>query len=215
VLVLPGLVADDTSTIPLRAFVGQLGYAVSGWDLGRNIGPTPRIVKSMRDRLARLAREHGARVTVIGWSLGGIYARELARELPEFVRQVITLGSPFRLTHPDQSHAYGLFERYTDLHIDPADLPPPEAERPPLPVPATAVYSKLDGIVAWQSCIDGTGPSHENVAVYSSHLGLGYNPSVMWVISDRLAQPEGEWAPFRPPGFAKLLFPRAESVGAA
>lgn len=215
VLVLPGLIADDASTLALRVYLRQLGYSVSGWDLGRNIGPTPEIVDGMRSRLSELHEEHRRKVSVIGWSLGGIYARELARESPDAVRQVITLGSPYRLSHPDQSYAYRVFERYSHLHIDPSDLPPPEAKRPPLPVPSTSVYSRLDGIVAWRACIEVAGDGHENVAVYSSHLGLGYNPAVMWVVADRLARAEGDLAPFKPPSVVRLLFPRPDKAPAA
>src|SRR5246127_5461112 len=103
VLVLPGLMAADDSTWPLRRILRRLGYRVHGWRLGRNLGPTAVAVTGMRDRLDDLHSRYDARVTLIGWSLGGIYARALARNFPSMVRTVITLGSPFRLTH--HSHA--------------------------------------------------------------------------------------------------------------
>ena len=105
VLVLPGLLADDVSTRTLRAVLRRLGYDVHGWGLGRNIGPTAACVTGMRDLLDHLADKHGKPVTLIGWSLGGIFARDLARRTPDSVRQVVTLGSPFRLARNSQSRA--------------------------------------------------------------------------------------------------------------
>lgn len=207
VLVLPGFYGDDLSTLLLRRFLRSRGYWTHGWRLGRNIGPTPEVVEGLGRRLDEVVQRHGRAASVIGWSLGGIYARELARRSPDAVRTVITLGAPFRLSHPNQTRAYRRFQRYSHLHVAKGALPPPEATRPPLPVPSTAVYSRLDGIVAWQACVDVPGPIWENVAVHGSHLGLGHNPSVLWVIADRLAQPEGEWHPFRAPSHVRHLYP--------
>ncbi|MGZ4210206.1 MAG: esterase/lipase family protein [Actinomycetota bacterium] len=208
VLVLPGLLAGDRSTMPLRHYLIGLGYHVHGWRLGRNVGPTPATVKGLQDRLSALSDRHQKRITLIGWSLGGIFARELARRSADSVRMVVTMGTPFRLTHYGQTRATRTYERLSRLHIDPSSLPPPEHARPPMPT--TSIYSKLDGIVSWKACIDDVGPTSENVAVYSSHLGLGHNPTVLWVVADRLAQPEGAWRAFRPPIFARPLFPRQD-----
>ncbi len=207
VLVLPGLYGDDLSTLLLRRYLRGKGYWTHGWRLGRNIGPTPEVVEGLGQRLDAVVDRHGRPASIIGWSLGGVYARELARRSPEAVRQVITLSAPFRLSHPNQTRAYGRFKRYSHLHIPADQLPPPEAARPPLPVPSTAVYSRLDGIVAWQACVDVPGAIWENVAVHGSHLGLAHNPSVLWVIADRLAQPEGDWRPFRAPSRLRHLYP--------
>ncbi len=106
VFVLPGLLAGDPSTFSLRTYLTYLGYEVHGWQLGRNIGPTRHVVEGLRRRTAEIAERHGRPMSVIGWSLGGIFARELARQRPELVRQVITLGSPFRMQHPDEAPAY-------------------------------------------------------------------------------------------------------------
>lgn len=207
VLVLPGLTADDASTLTLRLLLRWLGYDAHGWGLGRNVGPTARILSGMRDRLEEVSDGHRRQVSLVGWSLGGFYVRELARETPDSVRQVVTLGTAFRLSHPRQSRARRAFERHSHLHVPPEQLPPPERMRSPLPVPSTSVYSKLDGIVSWRACLDDVGPGRENVAVYSSHFGLGHNPAALWVVADRLGQPEGEWAPFRPPAWGRPLFP--------
>jgi pimeloyl-ACP methyl ester carboxylesterase len=207
VLVIPGLMAGDGSTWPLRRFLRGLGYNAHGWRLGRNIGPTRRVQTGLRDVFDDLFAEYDRPATLIGWSLGGIFARELARERPDEVRQVIVLGTPFRLAHPAQTRALRAFERYSHLHVPADELPPPESHRPPLPVPATSIYSVLDGIVASQACLEEPGPTRENVAVYGSHLGLGSNPAVLWAIADRLGQAAGEWTPFSAPWWAKPLYP--------
>jgi pimeloyl-ACP methyl ester carboxylesterase len=207
VLVLPGLMADDTSTSALRAVLRRLGYAVYGWRLGRNIGPTASCVDGLRTCLSDLARRHGRAVSLIGWSLGGIFAREQAREMPGSVRQVITLASPFRLARPGQTRAHRAFERYSHLHVKRPDLPL-ERDGKPLPVPATSLYSHLDGIVAWESCLDTAGDRSENIAVLASHLGIGHHPAAVYAVADRLAQAEGGWKPFRPPPVLRPAFPR-------
>jgi dienelactone hydrolase len=207
VLVLPGLLAEDASTATMRRYLRSLGYAVHGWRLGRNLGPTPEILSGMTARLDELQRTSGRSVSLVGWSLGGIFARELARSRPSAVRQVITLGSPFDLADPDDSRAGTAYRRLGVLHVSPGSLPRRERLARPIPVPTTAVYSRLDGVVPWQACMNAPGERSENVAVYSSHLGMGHNASVLWAIADRLAQPEGVWEPFRPPSYARHLFP--------
>jgi pimeloyl-ACP methyl ester carboxylesterase len=213
VLVLPGLMTDDTSTRPLRRTLRGLGYRAHGWQLGRNIGPTAAAVTGMRDRLDRLAHRYGRPVTLVGWSLGGIFARDLARRTPDSVRQVITLGSPFRMANTNQSRAHRAFERYSHLHVERLPLPL-EGDRGPLPMPATSIWSRYDGIVHWQACRETPGARAENIAVQASHLGLGHHPAVLYAVADRLAQPEGSWAPFRAPLALRPLFPAADEPAA-
>ena len=186
VLVLPGLMASDVSTQALRAWLRRLGYPVVGWALGRNRGPTEQVNSELPLLVDRLAREHGTSVSIVGWSLGGIYARRLARKVPRQVRQVISLGSP----------------------LGPISTSRRSLARP-LPVPSTAVYSKWDGVVDWRACRQQPGPRSENVAVRSSHLGMGHDPAVLWIVADRLAQPRHDWRPFeRPTRFGLgTLFP--------
>jgi pimeloyl-ACP methyl ester carboxylesterase len=207
VIVLPGLLADDVSTRALRTVLRKLGYDVHGWGLGRNIGPTATCVNGIRDLHERLTDSSGRPVTVIGWSLGGIFARDLARRSPESVRQVVTLGSPFRLARNSQSRATKVFERFSHLHVEHRTLPL-ESENLPLLVPATSIYSHFDGIVHWQTCLDTPGERCENIAVMASHLGLGHHPASIWAVADRLAQPEGGWKPFKAPLFLRPAFPR-------
>jgi pimeloyl-ACP methyl ester carboxylesterase len=207
VLVLPGLLASDMSTGLLRRYVRWLGYDVHGWQLGRNVGPTSTVLNELPRGLADLAASSGGSVSVIGWSLGGIYARELARDHSELVRQVITLGSPFALTDPRQSHADGVYRRRSYRHAAADQIPSRDQVARPIGVPSTAVYSRLDGIVSWQTCIEQETSLHENVEVRCAHLGFGVDPATLWVIADRLAVPPGERRPFRPPALLRALYP--------
>jgi pimeloyl-ACP methyl ester carboxylesterase len=207
VLVLPGLLADDVSTRALRTVLRRAGYGVHGWRLGRNIGPTALAFRGMRDRIDELSERYGRPVSLIGWSLGGIYARALARRSPDAVRQVITLGSPFRLSSPDESRASRAYDRYSHLHVEHWETPF-SRETQPLPVPTSSIYSHLDGIVSWRACLNPPGERAENIAVMASHLGIGHHPASIWAIADRLAQEEGTWAPFRAPLWLRPAFPR-------
>ena len=207
VLVLPGFMADDRSTVPLRWTLRNQGYWVHGWRLGTNI-PTQARLDGLRDRLSDLYQRHGNPVSLVGWSLGGILARELARETPHQVRQVITLGSPFRLRGNDRSSITEFVDSLDLEMVDSLSAQPPEQDRPPLPVPSTAIYSRTDGVIRWHVCIDEAGPWRENIEVRGSHSGLGHNPAVVVAISDRLSRPINRWAPFRPPLGIRYLYPR-------
>ena len=208
VLVLPGLLASDTSTLPLRAYLGRLGYNVRGWDLGRNRGPTETVLAGLPRALIAHARRTGRPVSLVGWSLGGIYARELARRNAKHVQQVITLGSPFAMTDPRrQSRAHRPYQRLSHLHADGARLGTPKQRARPIGVPSTAVYSRLDGIVSWSACVEPETERHQNVEVRCSHVGFGVDPATLWLIADRLAVPPGQYRPFRPPPLLRPLYP--------
>ncbi len=205
VLVLPAFMTSDFSTQVLRRFLRDLGYAAHGWKLGRNSGPSPDIVTGLGRRFQELHAHYGRRVSLIGWSLGGVYARELARRFALDVRQVITLASPFRDLEAVNVPRFLLQRR--GAHPEEAAFR--ERLRAPLPVPMTAIFSRTDGIVAWQSCLAEQGPLSESIEVASSHLGIPHHPVVLLTIADRLAQPEGAWRPFRPPrGWRWPLAPR-------
>lgn len=210
VLVLPGFTADDRSTRSLRRMLRTQGYWTHGWRLGRNLGPTRRVTEGLVERLATVHGRHGQKVSLVGWSLGGIFARELARAFPASVRQVITLGSPFRMTALHRSAASGLYEALGPLHaVDLASIGA-ESERPPLEVPATAIYTRTDGIVRWWQCLEADGPQRENIEVRGSHSGLGFNPAVLYAVSDRLAQPADDWRPFHAPPLLRSFYPRPD-----
>ncbi len=207
VLVFPGLLASDVSTVPLRAYLRWLGYHVRGWDLGRNRGPTEQVLSG----LPRMIAEHFERterpLSLVGWSLGGIFAREMARLHPRLVRQVITLGSPFAMRHPRETYAWMPFQRFRHLHVPEEELPNWEERARPVGLPSTAVYSRLDGIVSWRTCVEQETAMHQNVEVRCSHLGFGLDLATLWLIADRLAVPAGQQIPFRPPLALRALYP--------
>ena len=207
VLVLPGFLASDTSTAPLRRLLADLGYEVEGWgELGRNVRLTNARVQGMVECLERLHHRTGRKVSLIGWSLGGLLARELAKLRPEIVRQVISLGSPLS-DDPGISKVRVLFEALNGKQPEVRRAGRFDAIETPPPVPSTSVYTRADGVVAWTGSLQVEGPERENVEVHASHIGLGVNPTVMWVIADRLAQREGEWRPFAAKGCASWMFP--------
>ncbi|HYO39337.1 MAG TPA: hypothetical protein VER39_06750 [Nocardioidaceae bacterium] len=207
VLVLPGLLGRDLSTVLLRRYLRWLGYSVSGWELGTNMGPTEAVVTGLRDRVAKLSDESGRKVSLVGWSLGGLYAYELARRTPGSVRQVITLGSPVGLAGRGGRTASRLLDNLSHLHLAPAAVPRPWTEAGPLRVPATAVYSRSDGVVSWKACLLPPAKRRENVEVRGSHFGLAHNPTVLHLLADRLGAAEGEWRPFRPGPLVRHLYP--------
>jgi pimeloyl-ACP methyl ester carboxylesterase len=208
VLVLPGLMTGDPATLLLRTALRALGHDVYGWKLGLNRGPTGRVVSTLRDQLERLHRTSGRRVSLVGWSLGGLYAQELARAAPGSVRGLVTLGTPVVRWAPWVRSASDLVDGGARVLAGAAALPRPWAERGSLRVPATSVYTRADGIVHWSSCRYEARPRRENVEVRGSHLGLACNPAVLWLLADRLAMAEGRWTPFRPPLRFRAFFPR-------
>jgi dienelactone hydrolase len=208
VLVLPGFIAGDASTFLLRQFLTDRGYTPSGWMQGRNLGPKPGVLESALEHVRALHRNTGRKVSIIGWSLGGIYARELAKLTPESVRDVISLGSPFA-GPGEATNAWWLFKIFNPDHATVTENRRELAEPPSCPT--TAIFSRTDGVVPWQ------GSSHsaeqlaarsdvENIEVEASHLGMGAHPLVLYAIADRLAQAEGAWAPFDREGWRKLAF---------
>ncbi len=148
----------------------------------------------------------GPRSASSGGASGGC-SRGLGREHPESVRQIVTLGSPFRGAAPIGSHAARSFERLAHFHVPHSELPAADTDRDPLEMPVAAVYTRGDGVVAWQTCLQDEGHERENIEVLGSHCGLGHNPMAMWVVADRLAQAAGTWTPFSPPAFARRFFP--------
>lgn len=205
VLVIPGFASTDASTRPLRRVLRSHGYWVHGWRQGRNI-PDEALFAALPARLSELRERHGAKLTIVGMSLGGIYARELARARPDEVRQVVTLGSPFRLRRGDQSTLSGLVDRFGPAMPDLPGSDLPEQERPPVPVPVTCIYTRTDGLVRWHASIEAEGPERENVEVRGSHSGLGTNLSALVVILDRLARRDGEWTPFRRTALRRRIY---------
>lgn len=206
VLVLPGLVTSDRSTVPLRTFLKSKNYDAHGWELGRNLGPLPGVERKMIDRVKALADKSGRKVSLVGWSLGGIYARQLAKMLPDEVRLVITLGSPFN-GDPRATNAWKLYQFTSGHKVDDREnhMGGKISESPP--VPTTAIYSRTDGICAWQTCLENELPHTESVEVEGSHCGLGHHPAAIYAICDRLAQPDDTWKPFERTGVRAMFYP--------
>jgi pimeloyl-ACP methyl ester carboxylesterase len=206
VLVLPGLVASDGSTRLLRDFLARRGYAVHGWGLGRNYGPRPGVEEAMLATIDRLHAQTGRKLSLIGQSLGGAYARLLAAQRPDAVRSVITLGSPVT-GHPRASNAWRVYEFTSGKSsVDPRRWK--QVTQAPL-VPTTSIYSRSDGIVAWQSSLEAASANTESIEVVSSHIGMAVHPLVLYAVAERLAQPEGQWRPFERRGWRAAVFPKA------
>jgi pimeloyl-ACP methyl ester carboxylesterase len=203
VLVLPGLAAGDASTSLLRRFLLSRGYTAVGWGQGLNLGLRPGVLERAREALHDLSLKHGRAVSLVGWSLGGLYARELAKRSPEAVRLVITLGSPFT-GHPRETNAWRLYEFASGHRIGSHDFHGLLRADPP--VPTTSIWSATDGVVSWRCSVETRRRLAENIVVDSSHLGLGAHPAALYAIADRLAQPEGHWAPFHRRGLRQLVY---------
>lgn len=205
VLLLPGFGASDLSMAPLRRLLRRVGHRPHGWGQGRNLGPTRQTIDGLVGRLSELANAAGEPVAVIGWSLGGIYARVLAQWYPDHVDQVISLGSPFNIglreattVDPvyewlDQKH--GFVQGRADIELD------------EVPCPSTAIFSRSDGVVAWPSCLQTVRAQAENVEVRGSHCALGANVAAAYVITDRLTRTRQDWEPFVPPVGLRTLYP--------
>jgi len=191
VMILPGYGAGDGSTVILKIYLQLLGYRVRGWGLGRNLGAVADLLPRILKRLASLSRRSDHQtVTIIGWSLGGYLARELARERPDLVRQVITLGTPV-IGGPKYTV---VAESYRKRGID-IDAMAAEVEwrnnATRLETPVLAIYSRADAMVAWQACIDRQTPNVEHVEVKTTHFGFGFSPDVYKIIALSLAQTRG------------------------
>jgi pimeloyl-ACP methyl ester carboxylesterase len=193
VMVLPGFLAGDYSTAPLRRFLRQLQYDTHAWREGVNLGPNREMLERINARLVKLHELRGHKLSLVGWSLGGIYARELARDNHERVRSVITMGTPLR--DVTATHAARLFSLRGGRSSEELDKVRSRL-RQPVPVPCTSIFSKTDGVVNWRSCLQDEEPESENIEVRCSHTGMGFHPAVLAIVADRLALTEGEWRPY-------------------
>ncbi len=193
VIVYPGLGASDFSTAALRTFLRDRGYTAYAWKQGFNFGPRGGVLEGCRAQLAHVAARHRERVSLVGWSLGGIYARELAKEQPEHARCVITLGTPFA-GHPRATNAWRLYEWVSGQTVHDEALIA-QIRNPP-GCPTTSIYSKTDGVVAWQCSINVEHAHTENIEVHASHIGMGMNPLALYAIADRLVQDPAHWKRF-------------------
>jgi predicted alpha/beta hydrolase family esterase len=203
VIVYPGLGAGAWSTSKLRHELTAAGFNAQDWGFGQNTGPRGGVaawISELREAVASVQRTEQRKVSLVGWSLGGIYAREIARVAPTLVRQVITLGSPFAARSVDTNAAW----LYRILNGSRPPVDHLKFTKQPLPVPSTSIYSRSDGVVPWRGCLQPRGTASENIEVTGvSHLGLGVNREVLKLIVDRLAQPEDGWQRFRADSLAR------------
>ena len=203
VLVFPGLGAADMTTAPLRSLLESLGYSTYPWQQGFNFGPRHGVLDGCSELVRRTADRHGTKVSLVGWSLGGVYAREMAKEFPKHTRCVITLGTPFA-GHPRATNAWRLYQVVSGQNVQDPDLI--EQIRGTPSVPTTSIFSKTDGVVAWQCSINPAAAHAENIEVRASHIGMGLNPLALYAIADRLRQNPARWKPFDANGARRWFY---------
>lgn len=214
VLLLPGFMGSESSLVGLELFLRSRGYAVETWGLGRNVGFHAKHANALEQKIRYLHHKTGRTVSLVGWSLGGVFALYGAHQAPECVRSVVTLGSPVSVD-PEGSASPPLVKAMYRLIAHPmgpaAHAMQPRArklrERKVVPVPLSCLYSLSDGVVPPQEATAEGDPSRiENIRVPGSHMGLGFNPVVLWIVADRLSQPEGTWRRFEPQGVAAWAY---------
>ncbi|MDE1950509.1 MAG: alpha/beta fold hydrolase, partial [Burkholderiales bacterium] len=198
----------ERSLIGLERFLRWRGYAVQTWGLGRNVGFHARHAKALAQKLRHLHHQSGRKVSLVGWSLGGLFALAAAQQAPECVRSVVTLGSPVSID--PMANASPLWIRALYRLVAHPLGPAAHAMQPSarrlralegLSAPLSCLYSISDGVVPPQEAtVEGDPARRENIRVPGSHVGLGFNAAVLWIVAERLAQPQGQWRPFAPSG---------------
>ncbi|MCY1672758.1 alpha/beta hydrolase [Novosphingobium sp. SL115] len=209
VMVLPGFATNDGMTVLLRSFLAKLGYQVFPWDLGWNLDQhsAGENGEHLAARIDAIAAQTHQKVSLVGWSLGGVIAREAARRDHGGLRQIVTLGSPFT-GNPRATSLTSLYEMLTGNVVTSDETAARYAGgHHPLPVPSTAIFSRSDGITAWENCVSATDPHTENIEVHCSHFGFVANPGVFWAVADRLALPDGQWRKFEAKGPFASFYP--------
>jgi len=208
VLTLPGFLASDRSMRIVRSYLQTWGYRAYPWELGRNLGPSRhRDIEHLLDtRLHQVFDENGGKVSLVGWSLGGLLARELARRNPKLVRSVITLGSP--IGDPRATNAWRLFEAVSGISVDEAQIRERirQLRKPLRGIPMTAIYSRSDAVVSADIARMPPGRLVESIGIVASHFGMGFNPAVLFAIADRLRQHPTDWQPFEISGLRNLFY---------
>ena len=187
VRVLPGYLSSDVTTVALRGYLRALGYRPHGWGLGVNKGDVEHYATLMTQVARADATRTGRRLRIVGWSLGGVIGREVARRAPEAVSHVITLGSPI-VGGPKYTAAAASYESDGwDLERIAAIVAQRNSE--PMPVPVTAFYSKADSVVAWQACLDPNPLSPtRHVEVAGKHAELAFSAPVLRLVAQALAE---------------------------
>lgn len=214
VLLLPGFMADENTLFAMKLFLRGRGYDVQTWGLGRNVGFQRRHLQALEQKIRFVHHQTGRKVSLVGWSLGGVFALYGAHQAPECVRQVVTLGSPVSID-PEGSQSAPFVKALYRMVAHPmgpeVHAMQPRAKRlrqgvlPPLPM--SCLYSVSDGVVPPQEAtVEAADGPYENIRVAGSHIGMGFNAMILCIVADRLAQPEGGWQPFRPAGWSGQLY---------
>jgi pimeloyl-ACP methyl ester carboxylesterase len=185
VLVIPGFGANDISTVLLRRYLNKQGFKAAGWGMGINQGTSPRIKKELYHQVKQLRQETGQKVSVIGWSLGGIFARELGRKFEDDVHSVITMGTPFS-ANPYGNYLFQLSLILSGKRFSQKDADAFDRRSEPPPVKTIAIHSRYDGVVAWECSLEKEGDHTRNIEVFSSHFGYPFNPDVFKTITEAL-----------------------------
>lgn len=185
VMVLPGFMMTDSTTSLLRHYLSSIGYDVYPWELGRNRRPMMEILPLLVQKVANLKSSAGQKVRLVGWSRGGILSREIARDRPDLVEKVITLGSPVK-GGTGASSIGNWVRRETGLSPEQMTSLMSQRNRSPITVPVRAVYSKSDGVVSWKACIDEQTADIEHIEVGCSHSGMGASVEVFRLLPDLL-----------------------------
>lgn len=206
VVVMPGFTGADGGLMPLRVFLRAQGFDPLPWGIGRNLGYVPGMLERLVERIEALSVERGERVSLIGYSLGGLFAREAAKLAPDAVRNVVTLASPFGGS-PKANHVWRIYERTCGHKLETVDTEARAALAFPPPVPTTSIFSRSDGVINWRGCVQASGQLCENIEVISSHLGIANHPLVLYAAADRLSQLDRNWQRFLPPRALRFLFP--------
>ncbi len=187
VMVLPGFMTDDSSTWLLRRFLSSLGYSVAAWEMGLNRGPMMAYLPTLIERLDAWREQSGEQPSLVGWSRGGTLSREIARERPDLIRTVVTMGSPVR-GGPGGTSIGRLVTAQTGMTNAQISSLLRQRQKKPITTPITALYSKTDGVVAWQACVDELNPNVTHHVVQGSHMGLGFNSTVYRLVGKTLAR---------------------------
>ena len=185
VLVIPGFGGGELSTVILRQSLRRLGYRTKSWGMGRNLVSTAKNREHLSSELKRLSSTYNQKVSIVGWSLGGVFARELGRKYPEYVHSVVSMGSPFT-GDPTANVLHEIFNRVSGKEFTEEDMAAFNRRRVPPGVRSTAIYSKSDGVVSWQCSLEEESELTENVEVFSSHCGLGFNPLALSALAHAL-----------------------------
>jgi pimeloyl-ACP methyl ester carboxylesterase len=207
VLLLPGFMAPESTMAPLKLYLKNRGYAVESWGFGRNVGFQAKHATALERKIEYMSHKHGRKVSMVGWSLGGLFGLYASHRAPDCVRSLITLGSPITPGTAGSGAAPSVLALYRavahrlgpDAHMLLPNVRRALSESPAHPM--SCLWSRTDGVVPpMEAQVADGSPLHENIIVPGSHCGLVFNAMVLWIIAERLSQPEDDWQRYVPSG---------------